>query len=99
MIAFSPQPAEEDVFLALRLSYVVALSCFRFCLSFVAWFLLLSPFLATMFFAGYFHVRFVLSAFFPIFCFDFFSSTVLVSGLFWCNSIYLVTTAGLVADP
>ena len=70
---------------------------FAFLLSFVALFLLLSPLLATMSFAGYFHVRFVLSAFFPV-CFDLFSPTVLVPGLFWCNSIYLVTTAGFVAD-
>ena len=49
----------------------------------------MSPFLATMSFAGYFHVRFLLSAFFP---------TVFVPGLIWCNSLYLVTTAGLVAD-
>ena len=51
-----------------------------------------------MSFAGYFHVRFVLSTFLPV-CFDLFSPTVLVPGLFWCNSIYLVTTAGFVADP
>ena len=64
-------------------------------------FSLLNPFLAMVFFAGYFHARFLLSSFFPIclsyfvlFCFP----TVFVPDLFWCNLLYLVTTAGFVAD-
>ena len=46
---------------------------FVFCLSFVSWVSLLNPFLVTMSFAGYFHARFLLSAFFPVclFCFVF----------------------------
>ena len=76
-------------FLALRILYVVALVCFVFC-SLV--FPLLNPFLAMMSSAGYFHARFLLSAFFSFF------STVFVPDLFWCNFLYLVTTAGFVAD-
>ena len=64
-------------------------------------FSLLNPFLAMMSFAGYFHARFLLSAFFAVclsyfvlFCFP----TVFVPDLFWCNFLYLVTTAGFVAD-
>ena len=77
-------------FLALRILYVVALVCFVFC-SLV--FLLLNPFLAMMSSAGYFHARFLLSAFFSFF------PTVSVPDLFWCNNfLYLVTTAGFVAD-
>ena len=76
-------------FLALRILYVVALVCFDFC-SLV--FPLLNPFLAMMSSAGYFHARFLLSAFF------YFFPTVFVSDLFWCNFLYLVTTAGFVAD-
>ena len=75
-------------FLALRILYVVALVCFVF----VPWFLpLLNPFLAMMSSAGYFHARslLLLSFFFP---------TVFVPDLFWCNFLYLVTTAGFVAD-
>ena len=78
-------------FLALHISYiyVVALACFVFC-SLV--FPLLNPFLAMMSSAGYFHARFLLSAFF------FFFPTMFVPDLFWCNLLYLVTTAGFVAD-
>ena len=76
-------------FLALRILYVVALVCFVFC-SLV--FPLLNPFLAMMSSAGYFHARFLLSAFF-----SFFSDRVRPD-LFWCNFLYLVTIAGLVAD-
>ena len=62
---------------------------FRFC-SLV--FPLLNPFLAMMSSsAGYFHAGFLLSAFF------FFSDRVRPD-LFWCNFLYLVTTAGFVAD-
>ena len=74
-------------FLALRILYVVALVCFVFC-SLV--FPLLNPFLVMMSSAGYFHARFLLSAFF--------FPTVSVPDLFWCNFLYLVTTAGFVAD-
>ena len=76
-------------FLALRILYVVALVCFVFC-SLV--FPLLNPFLAMMSSAGYFHARFLLSAFF------YFFPTVSVPALFWCNFLYLVITAGFVAD-
>ena len=76
-------------FLALRILYVVALICFVFC-SLV--FPLLNPFLAMMSSAGYFHALFLLSAFFLSF------PTVSVPDLFWCNFLYLVTTAGFVAD-
>ena len=75
-------------FLALRILYVVALVCFVFC-SLV--FPLLNPFLAMMSSAGYSHARFLLSAFF-------FFPTVFVPDLFWCSFLYLVTTAGFVAD-
>ena len=77
-------------FLALRILYVVALVCFVF----VPWFFpLLNPFLAKMSSAGYFHARFLLSAFL------FFSfPTVFAPNLFWCNFLYLVTTAGFVTD-
>ena len=72
---------------------------FRFC--FLV-FPLLNPFLAMMsFFAGYFHARFLLAAFFPV-CLSFFVlfcfPTVFVPDLFWCNFLYLATTAGFVAD-
>ena len=54
-------------FLALRVFYVVVLCLFCFRLSFVSWFSLLNPFLATMSFAGYFHARFLLSnTLFPV---------------------------------
>ena len=75
-------------FLALRILYVVALVCFCFC-SLV--FSLLNPSLAKMSSAGYFHARFLLSAFFSF-------PTVFVPSLFWCNFLYLVTTPGFVAD-
>ena len=76
-------------FLALRILYVVAPVCFVFC-SLV--FPLLNPFLAMMSSAGYFHARLLLPAFFSFFrpC----SSPI----CFWCNFLYLVTTAGFVAD-
>ena len=71
---------------ALRVLYVVVLCLFHFCLSFVSWFPLLNPFLATMLsFAGYFHARFLLSAFFPVCLFFCFSPTAFVPSLFWCN--------------
>ena len=77
-------------FLALRILYVVALVCFVFC-SLV--FPLLNSFLAMMSSAGYFHARFLLSAFF------YFFPTVFVTDLFfWCNFLYLGTAAGFVAD-
>ena len=50
-------------FVALRVLYVVVLRFFRFRLSCVSLFSLLNPFLAAMSFAGYFHARFLLSAF------------------------------------
>ena len=50
-------------FLALRILYVVALVCFLF-LSLGFFFPLLNPSLAKMSSAGYFHARFLLSAFF-----------------------------------
>ena len=62
---------------------------FRFC-SLV--FPFLNPFLAMMSSAGYFLARFLLSAFFSFF------PTVFVPDLFWCNFLYLMTTAGFVAD-
>ena len=80
-------------FLALRILYVVALVCFVF----VPWFFpLLNPSLAKMSSAGYFHARFRLSAFFSFLFFYF--PTVFAPNLFWCNFLYLVTTAGFVAD-
>ena len=54
-------------FLSLRVLYVVALVYFAF----VSWFSLLNPFLAMMSFAGYFHARFLMSAFFPV-CLSYF---------------------------
>ena len=62
---------------------------FRFC-SLV--FSLLNLFLAMMSTAGYFHARSLLSAFFSFF------PTLFVPVLFWCSFLYLVTTAGFVAD-
>ena len=51
-------------FLALRVLYVIILCLLPFvCLLFLG-FLFWVPFMATMSFAGYFHVRFLLSAFF-----------------------------------
>ena len=100
MVTFVVRPAEEDVFLALRVLYYYVVSLCLFillCLSFVSWFSLLSPFLATMSLVGYFHVRFLLSAF-PVCLFCLFSPTVFVPGLFCFGSVYLVTTAGFVAD-
>ena len=64
---------------------------------FVPWFFpLLNPSLAKMSSAGYFHARFLLSAFFSFLFFSF--PTVFAPNLFWCNFLYLVTTAGFVAD-
>ena len=74
------------------------LSFVSLCLSFVSWFSLLSPSLATMSFAGYFLVRFLLLLSSLFVSFVLFSLTVFVPGLFWCNSFYLGTTAGFVAD-
>ena len=45
-----------------------------------------------MSFAGYFHVRFLRSDF-PVCLFCFIFSDVFVPGLFWFDSVYLVTTA------
>ena len=59
-------------FLALRILYVVALVCFLF-LSlgvFFFFFPLLNPSLAKMSSAGYFHARFLLSAFFSFLLFS-----------------------------
>ena len=81
---------------ALRVLYVVALVYFAIFLGFS----LLNPFTAMMSFAGYFHARFLLSAFFPV-CLSYFVlffPTVFVLDLFWCNFLCLVTTAGFVAD-
>ena len=50
-------------------------------------------FLATMSFAGYFHVRFLMLDFLFVF-----SPTVSVPSLFWFGSFYLVATARLVGD-
>ena len=75
------------VFLALRVLYVVALVYFAF----VYGFPLRDPLLAMMSFAGYFHARFLLSAFFPVclsyfvFCFP----TVFVPDLFGVTSSIL----------
>ena len=75
---------------------VVALVYFASFCSLV--FPLLNPFLAMMSFAGYFHARFLLSAFFPVCLSYFVFPTVFVPDLFWCKFLYLVTTAGFVAD-
>ena len=69
------------------------LFAFFFLLSIFYFIFLLCPFLATMSFAGYFLVRFLLSAF-PVF----FPSE-RVPGLIWFGSVYLVTPAGFGADP
>ena len=67
--------------------------------AFVSGFSLLNPFLAMMSFAGYFHARFLLSAFFLVSVFSFFSfPIVFVPDFFLCNFLYLVSTAGFVAD-
>ena len=82
--------------LALRVLYVVALVYFAIFLRFS----LLNPFTAMMSFAGYFHARFLLSAFFPV-CLSYFVlffPTVFVPDLVWRNFLCLVTTAGFVAD-
>ena len=86
-----------DAFLALRVVYVVTLVCFAF----VSWFFppeslpgdgvlcrLLPRPLPSFFFLPYLFV---------LFCFVLFP-TVFVPDLFWCNLLYLVTTAGFVAD-
>ena len=77
--------------------------CF-FCPLFFSFFLfflfflfpLLNPSLAKMSSAGYFHARFLLSALFSFLFFSF--PTVFAPNLFWCNFLYLVTTAGFVTD-
>ena len=85
-------------FLAVRVLYVMWLSFVYFALVCLL-FLGLNRFLARMSFAGYFHARILMSAFFLFVCFVlFFSETVFVLGLFWCNFLYHVTTAGFVAD-
>ena len=62
---------------------------------FVPWFFpLLNPSLAKMSSAGYFHARFLLSAFFS---FLFFSDRVRPQFVL-VNFLYLVTTAGFVTD-
>ena len=86
------------LFLALRVLYVVILCLFCFCLSSASRVSLLNRFLATMSFAGYFHIRFLLSAFFPICLFCFVFSDRARSRFVLCNFLYLVTTAGIVAD-
>ena len=61
---------------------------------------LLNPSLAMVSFAGYFHARFLLSAFFPV-CLSYFVlffRTVFVPDLYWCNFLCLVTITGFVAD-
>ena len=85
---------EKDSAISFPRRYPTHIKCgcpglFRFC-SLV--FPLLNPFLAMMSSAGYFHARFLLSAFFSFF------PTVFVPDLFRCNFLYLVTTAGFVAD-
>ena len=77
-------------FLALRIFYVVALVCFVF----VPWFF--SP---PESLPGDDVLCRLLPRPLPSVCFLFFSfPTVFVPNLFWCNLLYLVTTAGFVAD-
>ena len=59
----------------------------------------LCTFLATMPFAGNFLVRCCLLSAFPAFSFLSFFFSEIVPGLIWFGSVYLVTTAGFVADP
>ena len=63
-------------------------------------FSILNTFLAMMSSAGYFHARFLLSAFFPdcLSYLDLFFPAMFVLDLFWCNFLYLVTAAGFIAD-
>ena len=97
---------DEDVFIVVRVlcgcllfaSSVFAL--FVFCSLLIFFFLhflhflhFLRPFLATMFVVGYFLVRFLLPAFSACFIFS-----KCVTGLVWFGSVYLVTTAGFVAE-
>ena len=84
-------------FLALRVLDVVVLVYFAF----VSWFLPPESLLGDDVLCSYFYARFLLSSFFPVylsyfvlFCFP----TVFVPDFFWCNFLYLVTTAGFVAD-
>ena len=74
-------------FIALRVLYVVALVYFAF----VSGFSLLDHLLAMISFAGYFHVRFLLSAFFPVCLSNFvlFFPTVFVPDLFGVTSSIL----------
>ena len=58
-------------------------------------FSLLNPFLEMMSFAGYFHAHFLLSDFLPV-CLSYF--VLFFPTVFRCNFLYLVTTAGFVAD-
>ena len=56
--------------------------------------------MAMMSLEDYFHARFLLSAFFPV-CLSYFVlflPTVFAPDFFLCNFLYLVTTAGFVAD-
>ena len=77
-------------FLALRISYVIALVCFVFVLCF---------FFPPESLPGDDVLCRLLSRPLPSVCFLFFSfPTVFVRNLFWCNFLYLVTTAGFVAD-
>ena len=77
-------------FLALRILYVVALVCFCFCS------LVFSP---SESLPGKDVLCRLLPRPLPSVCFLFFSfPTVFASNLFWCNFLYLVTTAGFVAD-
>ena len=76
-------------FLALRILYVVALVCFVLFLGF-------SP---PESLPGDDVLCRLLSRPLPSVCFIFFSfPTVFVPNLFWCYFLYLVTTAGFVAD-
>ena len=80
-------------FLALRILYVVALVCFCFCS------LVFSP---SESLPGKDVLCRLLPRPLPSVCFLFFSflsfPTVFAPNLFWCNFLYLVTTAGFVAD-
>ena len=75
-------------FLALRILYVVTLVCFVLFLGF--------PPPESL--PGDDVLCRLLPRPLPSVCFLFFFPTVLVPDLFWCNFLYLVTTAGFVAD-
>ena len=81
-------------FLALRVSYGVVLGLFRFCfLAFPLEFLPGDDVLCRLLSRPLPSVCF-LPCLFVLFCFP----TVFVLDFFWCNFLYLVTTAGFVAD-